>query len=189
MPSRVADRDEMRGPGRGGRAAPEPARSRTCPASAIGGLDATDEDYLIRLGRVSGLPVVIQGLGGRNKVDAPTATWEAAQAFLDRATAAGAPVYSMLIARPFDRPVVIDETNHHYLAVPSWERMLKLPHDERVALLRDPAARDELREAVEHYNRDRAQGHHRPAAAVGRGVRRRGRAARARARCRAALDP
>ena len=76
--------------------------------------------------------MVIQGLGGRNKVDAPTATWEAAQSFLDRATEAGAPVYSMLIARPFDRPVVIDETNFHYLAVPSWDRMLKLPHDERV---------------------------------------------------------
>ena len=62
--------------------------------------------------------MVIQGLGGRNKTDAPTATWEAAEAFLDRATAAGAPVYSMLIARPFDRPIVIDESNFHYLSVP-----------------------------------------------------------------------
>ena len=115
-------------------------------------------DYLVRLGRVSGLPVIIQGLGGRNKVDAPTATWEASKEFLDRATAAGAPVYSMLIARPFDRPVVIDETNLHYLAVPAWRDMLRLPHDERIALLRDPAARDELRDAVEHYNRDPAQG-------------------------------
>ena len=32
--------------------------------------------------------------------------------------------------------------------------MLKLPHDERVARLRDPAARAEMRDAVEHYNRD-----------------------------------
>ncbi|HEV2308931.1 MAG TPA: amidohydrolase family protein, partial [Acidimicrobiia bacterium] len=46
------------------------------PASAVGGLDDEDKDYLIRLGTVSGLPVIIQGLGGRNKVDAPTATWE-----------------------------------------------------------------------------------------------------------------
>jgi N-acyl-D-aspartate/D-glutamate deacylase len=128
------------------------------PASAIGGLDATDEDYLIRLSQVSGLPVVIQGLGGRNKTDAPTATWEAAQQFLDRATEAGAPVYSMLIARPFDRPIVLDETNFHYLAVPAWDRMLKLPKEERIALLRDPAARAELRDAVEHYNRDPAKG-------------------------------
>jgi N-acyl-D-aspartate/D-glutamate deacylase len=128
------------------------------PASAIGGLDHDDEEYLIALGRASGLPVIIQGLGGRNKVDAPTATWDAAQAFLDRATALGAPVYSLLITRPFDRPIVIDETNHHYLAVPSWERMLKLPHAERVGVLYDPKARTELRDAVEHYNRDPARG-------------------------------
>ena len=64
----------------------------------------------------------------------------------------------MLIARPFDRPVTIDETNLHYLAVPAWDRMLKLPHTERVALLGDPTARAELREAVEHYNRDPAKG-------------------------------
>jgi N-acyl-D-amino-acid deacylase len=53
---------------------------------------------------------------------------------------------------------VIDDSNFHYMAVPSWDRMLKLPHDERVALLRDPAARDEMREAVERYNRDPAKG-------------------------------
>jgi N-acyl-D-amino-acid deacylase len=157
VPSRVAGREEMlalaEAAGHAGAGS-----IAYLPQSAIGGLDATDEDYLIALSTVSGLPVVIQGLGGRNKTDAPTATWEAAQSFLDRATQAGAPVYSMLIARPFDRPVVIDETNFHYLAVPSWDRMLKLPHDERVALLRDPAARAEMRDAVEHYNRDPAEG-------------------------------
>jgi N-acyl-D-amino-acid deacylase len=53
---------------------------------------------------------------------------------------------------------VIDETNFHYLAVPAWDRMLKLAHRERLALLADPVARDELRDAVEHYNRDPALG-------------------------------
>jgi N-acyl-D-amino-acid deacylase len=128
------------------------------PKSSIGGLDKADEDYLIRLGQASGLPVIIQGLGGRNKVDAPTATWEASKEFLERATEVGAPVYSLLIARPFDRPIVIDSANFHFLSVPSWNRMLKLPHDERVALLNDPAAREEMRLAVENYNRDPAQG-------------------------------
>jgi N-acyl-D-aspartate/D-glutamate deacylase len=157
VPSRIAARDELLA------LAEEAGRAGAgsiafLPESAIGGLDATDEDYLIELSRVSGLPVVIQGLGGRNKTDAPTATWEAAQSFLDRATEAGAPVYSMLIARPFDRPVVVDETNFHYLAVPSWDRMLKLPHAERVVQLRDPVARAEMRDAVENYNRDPARG-------------------------------
>lgn len=157
VPSRLAERDETAA------LAEEVGRSgggsiAYLPASAIGGLDDDDKAFLIRMATVSGLPVVIQGLGGRNKVDAPTATWEASKAFLDRATEAGAPVYSMLIARPFDRPVVLDETNLHYLAVPSWDRMLKLPFDERIRLLRDPAAREELRDAVEHYNRDPARG-------------------------------
>jgi N-acyl-D-amino-acid deacylase len=157
VPSRVAAREELvaiaEQAGRAGRGS-----IAFLPASAIGGLDAEDEEYLIRLGKMSGLPVIIQGLGGRNKVDAPTATWDAAQTFLDRATEAGAPVFSMLIARPFDRPVTIDETNLHYLAVPAWDRMLKLPHAERVALLGDPRSRAELRDAVENYNRDPAKG-------------------------------
>jgi N-acyl-D-aspartate/D-glutamate deacylase len=157
VPSRLASRDELLALadalGRIGRGS-----LAFLPASSIGGLDDDDKALLIELGSRSGTPVIIQGLGGRNKVDAPTATWEASVEFLDRATAAGAPVYSMLITRPFDRPVVIGPENHHYLSVPSWERMLKLPHDERVAHLRDPAARDELRHAVEGYNRDPAQG-------------------------------
>lgn len=128
------------------------------PFSAIGGLDRADMDYLIEIGKASGLPVIIQGLGGRNKTDAPTATWEASVEFLDRATEEGAPVFSLLISRPFDRPIVIDETNLHYQSVPSWVRMLGLAPDERAALLRDPAARQELRDAVEHYNRDPDKG-------------------------------
>lgn len=157
VPSRLATADELLALadelGRFGRGS-----VAFLPASAVGGLDDDDKAFLIEIGRRSGMPVIIQGLGGRNKVDAPTATWDASVQFLDRATAAGAPVYSLLIARPFDRPVVIGPENHHYIAVFSWEHMLKLPHGERVALLRDPAARDELRHAVENYNRDPAKG-------------------------------
>jgi len=157
VPSRLASHDELLALadelGRFGRGS-----VAFLPASAVGGLDDADKAFLIEIGRRSGMPVIIQGLGGRNKVDAPTATWDASVEFLDRATAAGAPVYSLLIARPFDRPVVIGPENHHYIAVFSWEHMLKLPHAERIALLRDPASRDELRNAVEHYNRDPAKG-------------------------------
>jgi N-acyl-D-aspartate/D-glutamate deacylase len=128
------------------------------PFSAIGGITPDDEDYLIALAKASGLPVIIQGLGGRNKVDAPTATWDAALDFLDRATGQGAPVYSMLISRPFDRRITIGPGNLHYLSVESWTRMFDLSHDEIVALLRDDAARDELRTAVEQYNRDPSKG-------------------------------
>ena len=53
------------------------------------------------LSRVYGL---IQGLGARSKVDAPTATWPKSQEYLERARAQGAAIYSLLISRPFQRP-------------------------------------------------------------------------------------
>jgi N-acyl-D-amino-acid deacylase len=157
VPSRLATHAEIlalaAATGEGG-----PGSITYLPESAIGGITPDDEDLLIRIGRASGLPTIIQGLGGRNKIDAPTATWERAKTFLDRATAVGAPVYSILIARPPDRPLRLDEMCFHYLAVPSWNRMLQLPHAERVAALRDPAMRAQLRDAVENYNRDPAHG-------------------------------
>ena len=128
------------------------------PSSAIGGITKEDQEFMIALGQASGLPVIMQGLGGRNKVDAPTATWEASQLFLDDAVARGGPVFSLLITRPFDRSVVIGPANLHYRAVPSWMHMLNLPEAERAALLRDPKARDELRNAVQNYNRDPTKG-------------------------------
>lgn len=128
------------------------------PESAVGGLNEEDEDFCISLGERSGLPIIIQGLGGRNKTDAPTATWGRAVEFLDRATAAGTPIYNILIARPPDRPLTIGPENQIYLSVPSWVQMLALPHDERVAALRDPQTRAVLRDAVENYNRDPALG-------------------------------
>ena len=124
------------------------------PESAIGGLDEVDEEYCLHLARQSGLPIIIQGLGGRNKTDAPTATWDRAVDFLDRATNAGTPIYNILITRPPDRPLTIGPENQLYLSVPSWVEMLALPHDERVRVLNDPEHRAVLRDAVENYNRD-----------------------------------
>jgi N-acyl-D-aspartate/D-glutamate deacylase len=157
VPSRLSSREEFLSLARAAGAAGA-GTIGYLPESAVGGLNEVDEDYLIEIGEVSGLPVIIQGLGGRNKVDAPTATWDRAVEFLNRASENGTPVYSMLIARPPDRPVVIDPSNFHYMAVPSWNEMLKLPKEERIARLRDPAAREEMRSAVENYNRDPARG-------------------------------
>ena len=49
------------------------------------------------------MPVIIQGLGARSKVDAPTAGWDNAKRFVDEATARGAAVYSMAMSKPFNR--------------------------------------------------------------------------------------
>src|SRR5439155_11514143 len=71
VPSRLTSREELVGlaevTGRAGAGS-----IGYLPFSAIGGITPDDEDLLIELGAVSGLPVVIQGLGGRNKTDAPT---------------------------------------------------------------------------------------------------------------------
>jgi N-acyl-D-aspartate/D-glutamate deacylase len=128
------------------------------PRSAVGGLDRSDMDLLIELGRVSGLPVIIQGLGGRNKVDAPGAGWDVALDFLERARAAGAAVYSLLLARPFDRPFNLRDGTTLYEGVPEWDRVVAPTVADRRALLADPAVRTAMRDAVEHPTRDPSRG-------------------------------
>ncbi|HEY5109586.1 MAG TPA: amidohydrolase family protein [Acidimicrobiales bacterium] len=128
------------------------------PRSAVGGLDADDMELLIELGRVSGLPVIIQGLGGRNKVDAPGAGWDVALEFLERARVAGSAVYSLLLARPFDRPFSLDFGTTLYEGVQAWDKVVAPDVHDRRALLADPAVRDAMRDAVEHPNRDPDRG-------------------------------
>jgi N-acyl-D-amino-acid deacylase len=128
------------------------------PAATVSGLKDEDHEFLTEIGRRSGLPVIIQGLGAKSKTDVPGDAWDSAVAALDKATEEGAPFYSMLIARPFDRPVRFDETNKHWQAVPSWDAMTKMTLEEKRALLRDPKAREDMRFAVENQNRDPAKG-------------------------------
>jgi N-acyl-D-aspartate/D-glutamate deacylase len=128
------------------------------PQGTTRGLTAEDHEFIIEIGRRSGLPVIIQGLGARSKVDVPGTGWEDAVVSLDKAQAEGAPFYSMLIARPFDRAVAFDDTNHHWRGAFGWHAMTRLPIEERRALLRDPAAREELRFGIENSNKDPAKG-------------------------------
>lgn len=128
------------------------------PLGTTRGLTAEDHEFIIEIGRRSGLPVIIQGLGARSKVDVPGSGWEDAVKSLDKAQAEGAPFYSMLVARPFDRQVAFDETNHHWQAVPTWHAMTRMPIEQRRALLKDPQAREEMRFGVENQNRDPARG-------------------------------
>ncbi len=124
------------------------------PTSVIGGLNTEDEELLIRLGQLSRLPIVIQGLGGRDKVDAPGAGWDHAREFLDEAGRRGAAIFSLLRNHPFDRPIDLDAACPLYAGVPSWHALMNLPHAERIAMLRDPEQRALMRTGVEHPNRD-----------------------------------
>ncbi|MBX7160146.1 MAG: amidohydrolase family protein [Acidimicrobiia bacterium] len=136
-----------------GRNAPGGASIAFLPRSAVGGLNDDDEQLLIDMGVASRLPVVIQGLGGRSKVDAPV-DWETTEAFLDRTSAAGAAVYNMLRAQPFDRPFSFAKGTALYGGVFPWQEWLDLPLDERRAALADTGRRDVMRDAVEHPNTD-----------------------------------
>ena len=128
--------------------------------SAIGGLDQADKDLLVRLGSRSRLPIVLQGLGGRSKVDVPGAGWDDVAAWIEAAGRQGVGIYSLLRNHPFDRDFRIDAGTNLYEGVPSWHRVLGPGGtvEEKTALLRDPAAREEMRHAVEHPNRDAAKG-------------------------------
>jgi N-acyl-D-aspartate/D-glutamate deacylase len=124
------------------------------PKSVIGGLNEEDEELLIELGQKSRLPIVIQGVGGRDKVDAPTAGWDNAKRFLDDAARRGAAIFSLLRNHPFDRPIDLDAGTPLYAGVFPWHALMHLSHEEKLAKLNDPAVRDALRTAVENPNRD-----------------------------------
>jgi N-acyl-D-aspartate/D-glutamate deacylase len=128
--------------------------------SAIGGLDQEDKDLLVRLGTRSRLPIILQGLGGRSKVDVPGAGWDDVAAWIEDAGRQGVGIYSLLRNHPFDRDFRIDTGTNLYEGVPSWHRVLGpgATVEEKLALLRDPAQRDEMRHAVEHPNRDASKG-------------------------------
>ena len=124
------------------------------PESVIGGLDGDDEELLVEIGQRSRLPVVIQGVGGRDKVDAPTAGWDNARAFLEGAASRGAAIFSLLRNHPFDRPIDFEAGTPLYAGVFSWHAIMDLSHEEKLAKLRDPAYRDQMRPAVDAPNRD-----------------------------------
>ncbi|OCC23600.1 amidohydrolase [Croceicoccus estronivorus] len=133
------------------------------PLSAMGGLSAEDGELLVEMALASRRPIIIQGLGARSKVEAPTATWPESEKYLESCRQRGAAVYSLLISRPFNRPVCLARNTSMYEGVPAFHRLFKTDSlAERMAMLRDPAYRDEIRYAVENPNSDPAKGSNTP---------------------------
>ena len=130
------------------------------PFSAVGGLSAEDGDLLIRLAHTSRLPVVIQGLGARSKVDAPTATWPKSEAYLERARAEGAAVYSLLMSRPFERVFDLLRGTTMFEGALAFNRLFTEAKtgEARMKLLRESGFRDAIRKSIEEPNRDPDQG-------------------------------
>ncbi|MBV1918005.1 MAG: amidohydrolase family protein [Sphingomonadaceae bacterium] len=157
VPSRLADNEEILALAE---AAGDAGSGSICflPEGTIRGMSSVDHDFITEIAKRSGLPVIVQGLGGRGKTDVPGSGWEAALEALDKAQEDGTPFYSMLIARPFDRQVAFDETNHHWQACGLWHTMTLMPIEERRALLKDPEAREDMRFGIENPNTDADKG-------------------------------
>ncbi|MGQ0434932.1 MAG: amidohydrolase family protein, partial [Microthrixaceae bacterium] len=130
------------------------------PGSAVGGITPDDEELLIEMSLLSRMPVIIQGLGARSKVDAPTAGWDNAKRFVDEATARGAAVYSMAMSKPFNRTFNLAAGTNLYEGAHQLNRLFTeaATVEERLALIADPAFRDAVRDSVDNPNRDPAAG-------------------------------
>jgi len=130
------------------------------PGSAVGGITPDDEALLIDMSLRSRMPVIIQGLGARSKVDAPTAGWDNAKRFVDEATAQGAAVYSMAMSKPFNRTFDLAAGTKLYEGALQLNRLFSeaATVDERLAMIADPAFRNAARDSVDNPNRDPAAG-------------------------------
>ena len=126
------------------------------PFSSVNGLQDPDKALLIRMARDCRLPVIIQGLGARSKVDAPTATWPESRKFVERASESGAAVYSLIMARPLSRRFTLAEGTSLYEGVPAFHRLFSeaATLERRKAMARDPGFRAAVRDSVEHPNKD-----------------------------------
>jgi N-acyl-D-aspartate/D-glutamate deacylase len=157
VPSRLASIDEVRAlaDAVGLRARGSIAYA---PGSAVEGIDATDRALLEELAARGGVPVITQGLGGRSKVDAPGKAWEQSRTFLDGSAERGAPVFSLLMTRPFNGTFTLREGSSRYDGVPLWRELMSLDWDERRRRICDPQQREALRDAIDHPNTDPAKG-------------------------------
>ncbi len=159
VPSRLASLDELRALV----AAAGQANAGTVaylPEGAIGGLQPDDEQLLIDLSLAARMPVIIQGLGARSKVDAPTAGWDNAKRFVDEATDQGAAVYSLMMARPFNRTFTVAGGTTLYEGVLELNRLFTEAKTvpQRVAMAVDPAFRAAIRGSVRNPNKDPSLG-------------------------------
>ncbi|MGH7898419.1 MAG: N-acyl-D-amino-acid deacylase family protein [Candidatus Binatia bacterium] len=125
------------------------------PETAVRGLEKVDRERLIELGRRSGLPIIIQGMGCRPGKEAD---WEDQKRYFAEARDRGAAIFSMCRSQPFMRPFTWKRGTSIFDGVFQWRDLSGLPLDERLGRLRDPSLRPELRHALDHPNTDGTKG-------------------------------
>jgi N-acyl-D-amino-acid deacylase len=125
------------------------------PESAPQGVDARDRERLIQLAHRAGLPVVIQGMGYR---PGNRQLWDEQTKFLAAAREKGAAIYSMLRTQPFMRPFNWRRGTSLFEGVFHWRDLADQTPEQRLAALRDPALREQLRWGIDNPNKDPAKG-------------------------------
>ena len=125
------------------------------PLSAGDGLTEDEGQLLRQYALATGLPVVIQGIGWRQGMDAQ---WASDQAFLANATTDGAAIYGLYRNHPMVRPFNFRRGTSLFKGVEVWRDLLTMPEADRLTLMRDPAARARLRGGLDHPITDPALG-------------------------------
>lgn len=125
------------------------------PLSAGDGLTDEDSNLLRRYALAAGLPVVIQGIGWRQGMDAQ---WERDQAFLARANSDGAAIFGLYRNHPMVRPFNFRRGTSLFKGVEHWRDLGSMTETARLELIRDPESRTRLRWGLDHPITDPAKG-------------------------------
>jgi N-acyl-D-amino-acid deacylase len=123
--------------------------------TAVQGYDAEDRARVVKLAHASGLPVVVQGMGYR---PGQREMWDNQTAFLADARRRGAAVFSMLRTQPFMRPFNWRRGTSLFDGVFHWRDVQRLAPEQRLARMKDPDARAELRWGLDNPNKDPEKG-------------------------------
>jgi N-acyl-D-aspartate/D-glutamate deacylase len=125
------------------------------PETMVRGLDERDRERIIEVARRCGLPIIVQGMGSRA---GKPEMWADQKRFLARARERGAAIFSMLRNQPFMRPFNWKRGTSLFDGVFHWRDLTDLPPAERLAKLRDPKFREQLRAGLDHPNTDGSKG-------------------------------
>ena len=119
------------------------------PETAVRGLDERDRSRLIELAKRSGLPIIVQGITKR--VGNPD-QWADSVAFLESARQQGAAIFSVLRTQPFMRPFNWQRGTSLYDGIFHWRDLSEMPPAQRLAKMRDPQFREQLRWGLDNPN-------------------------------------
>jgi N-acyl-D-aspartate/D-glutamate deacylase len=125
------------------------------PATAVRGLDEDDRKRLIAYAKRSGLPIIVQGISKR--ANNPE-QWQDSVRFLEEARQKGAAIFSILRTQPFMRPFNWKRGTSLYDGVFHWRDLSEMPFAERLAKMKDPAFRAQLRAGLDSPNTDGSKG-------------------------------